>query len=96
MKNSQHSEPLTGEVMPPEPDRDEALRFLAKHGRRAPTVKSYRSIEEAVAAIRAAEIDTRHERTGGRPPPLTAPSAEAAPEHLRHAPAEAAVPASIG
>lgn len=56
--------PLTGEVLPPEPDRDEALRFLAKHGRRGPTVKSYRSIAEAFAAIAATE--NRHPVMGGR------------------------------
>ena len=50
--------PLTGEVLDPSPDREEALRFLAQHGVKPPRVKSYRSIEEAVAAIMAAETGT--------------------------------------
>jgi hypothetical protein len=55
--------PLTGEVLPPEPDRDEALRFLAKHGVKPVRVKSYRSIEE-VAAILAAETGTSSREDG--------------------------------
>lgn len=66
-KNSQASEPspLTGQVLDPEPSREEALRFLAEHGVKPPRVKPYRSIEEAVAAIMAAETGTRP-REGGR------------------------------
>ena len=60
-KTSQPSEPppLTGEVLDPSPSREEALRFLAEHGVKPPRVKSYRSIEEAVAAIYAAETGTQ-------------------------------------
>ena len=67
MKNLQTSEtePLDGEVLDPQPDRDEALSFLAGHGVQPPRVRSYRSMREAIAAIIAAEIGVPP-REGGR------------------------------